>query len=55
MLEKRSSDWGDKARIIGISIDKDADVVVAHVKHKNWESVEHFHRGSSDCSEVYGV
>lgn len=26
-----------------------------HVKDKNWEKVEHFHRAGSSCSEDYGV
>ena len=55
MLEHRAKDWGDKVRIIGISIDKDAEAVLNHVVKNKWTSVEHFHRAGSDCSEVYGV
>lgn len=31
MLKKRVADWGDKVKIIGISIDNTADAVVKHV------------------------
>lgn len=55
MLEEKGATWGDKVRIIGISIDQTADVVVKHVADKGWKSVEHFHRATSDCSKVYGV
>jgi len=43
MLTDRSADWGDKVRIIGISIDETVEAVVKHVKQNKWEKVEHFH------------
>jgi Thioredoxin-like len=55
MLEHHGERWGDKVRIIGISIDQGAAAVVKHVKDKKWEKVEHFHRASSSCSKDYGV
>jgi hypothetical protein len=55
MLEHHGAKWGDKVRIIGLSIDKDVETVVNHVKKNKWESVEHFHRAGSTCSEDYGV
>lgn len=55
MLDKRKADWGDKVRIIGISIDQGAAEVVSHVDAKGWTSVEHYHRSQSKCSEVYKV
>lgn len=55
MLEKHGDKWKDKVRIIGISIDKDVETVNKHVKTKNWELVEHFHRAGSSCSKDYGV
>lgn len=55
MLEKRSADWGDKVRIIGISIDKTKEAVVKHVDDKKWTSVEHYHRAESECSKTYSV
>lgn len=55
MLEKREKDWAGKVRIIGLSIDKEADAVVKHVEAKGWNKVEHYHRADSNCSEVYSV
>lgn len=55
MLEHRGKDWGDKVRIIGISIDSDAETVMKHVKKNKWEDVEHYHRAGSDCSKQYSV
>jgi len=47
MLEHKGKDWGDKVRLIGVSIDQNTDVVRKHVKAKKWELVEHFHKGAS--------
>jgi len=55
MLETRAAEWGDKVRIIGISIDQSTEAVVKHVKAKGWEKVEHFHRAGSSADEAYGV
>lgn len=55
MLEKRKDDWAGKVRIIGVSIDQSKEKMVDHVNNKKWNSVEHYHRHKSDCSEVYGV
>lgn len=55
MLAKRAADWGDKVKIIGISIDNTADAVVKHVEAKGWTSPIHYHRAGSDCSQQYGV
>lgn len=55
MLEKRKDDWGDKVRIVGVSIDQSKEAMVTHVNNKKWNKVEHYHRHKSDCSEVYGV
>ena len=55
MLEHKGEAWGDKVRVIGISIDKDVETVANHVKKNKWESVEHFYRAGSSCSEDYSV
>lgn len=55
MLKKRAADWGDKVKIIGVSIDKEAATVVSHVEKKDWNRPIHYHRASSDCSQVYQV
>lgn len=55
MLEHHGAKWGDKVRIMGISIDQTVDAVKKHVKAKKWEKVEHFHRGLSSADKDYGV
>lgn len=55
MLEHKGAEWGDRVRIIGISIDKNTEIVQSHVKKNQWEKVEHFHRAGSTCSEDYSV
>lgn len=55
MIEHKGKDWGDKVRILGISIDNDTDTVRNHVKNKKWEKVEHFHKGGSTADDDYGV
>lgn len=55
MLEHHGARWGDKVRIIGISIDQTVEAVVKHVKDKKWEKVEHFHRAGSSASTDYGA
>jgi len=42
-------------KIIGLSIDKDADTVKNHINNKGWTSPIHYHRAKSDCSDVYQV
>ena len=55
MLKKRAKDWGTNVRIIGINIDETNENVLQHCENKNWMSVEHYHRDSSSCTEVYNV
>jgi len=55
MLKKRAADWGDKVKIIGISIDNTAEAVVKHVDAKDWNRPIHYHRAQSDCSKQYSV
>ncbi len=55
MLEHHGERWGDKVRILGISIDQTVEAVAKHVKAKKWEKVEHFHRGGSTADTDYGV
>jgi thiol-disulfide isomerase/thioredoxin len=55
MLEHHGEKWGDKVRLIGISIDQTAEAVVKHVQAKGWEKVEHYHRAGSSCDDDYGV
>lgn len=55
MLANNGAKWGDKVKIIGISIDQTADAVVKHVEAKDWNRPIHYHRAKSNCSEVYKV
>lgn len=57
MLESRGKDWGDKVRLIGLSIDNDTAIVKNHVESKKWELVEHYHVRTAGCTadKDYGV
>ena len=55
MLKEHGEAWGDKVKIIGLSIDQTADMVKKHIETKDWKRPIHYHRAKSDCSEVYGV
>lgn len=55
MLVKNEATWGDKVKIIGLSIDKDAATVKNHITNKGWTKPIHFFRSKSDCSDVYSV
>lgn len=55
MLDKNAEAWKDKVRIIGLSIDQSAEAVVKHVDDKKWNSVEHYWRAKSKCSDTYSV
>jgi len=49
MVAQHGEAWGGKVRIIGVSIDKDAPTVQAHVQNKGWGNVEHYHKAKSSC------
>ena len=51
MLEKRKSEWGNKLRIIGVSIDQDKAKLKDHVNTKGWTKIEHYWKDKSDCSK----
>lgn len=57
MLEKRGAEWGDKVRLIGLSIDQDEAKLKAHVQEKKWTKVEHYwvRNGACTASDEYGV
>lgn len=55
MLEHNGSRWGDKVRIIGLSIDQTTEAVVKHVNAKGWGKVEHLHKAGSGSDDDYGV
>ena len=43
LLEKNEEKWRGKARIVGVSVDKDIESVVKRVDEKNWQKVENYH------------
>jgi thiol-disulfide isomerase/thioredoxin len=55
MLEEHGEKWGDKVKIIGLSIDKDAEVVRKHVEAKGWGKPIHYHRAASKYGDTYKV
>lgn len=57
MLEKRASEWGDKVRLIGMSIDQDKEKLKNHVTEKQWTRVEHYwvRNGACTADNEYGV
>ena len=49
MLETRGADWGDKVRIIGLSIDQDIAALKKHIEENKWGKVEHYHVRNGVC------
>lgn len=50
MLTKNAGKWGDKVRIVGLSIDNDLETVKSHVTNKGWTKVEHYHARNGKCT-----
>lgn len=42
MLDENKEKWGDKVRIIGVSLDDNVESVRNRVNEKKWLSVEHY-------------
>lgn len=55
MLTEHAEKWGGKVKIIGLSIDGDAQTVKNHITNKGWTAPIHYWRSKSDCSDVYQV
>jgi hypothetical protein len=57
MLAENEAKWCDKVRLIGLSIDSEAQTVKNHVEKKGWTKVEHYHVRTPGCSadKDYGV
>jgi len=56
MLESKKDKWGDKVRIVGLSIDNAVPTVKIHVEKNKWTAIEHYHVRNGECtaSETYG-
>ena len=50
MLEMRGNEWGDKVRIIGLSVDDTPEEARNHVEEQKWTSVEHYHVKTEGCT-----
>lgn len=48
MLEMHGEKWGDKVRIVGVSLDDDRNSIIKRVTEKKWEKVEHLWIGGWD-------
>jgi thiol-disulfide isomerase/thioredoxin len=57
MLEEHGAAWGDKVRLIGLSIDQEREKLKTHVETKKWTSVEHYHVRNGKCTadKEFGV
>lgn len=57
MLVENEAKWGGNVRLIGLSIDSDAETVRIHAEKKGWTKVEHYHVRTPGCSadKDYGV
>ena len=57
ILEKRKDEWGDKVRIIGLSIDKSPEIVKAHCEKNGWPLPEQYHvrNGKCESDKEYGL
>jgi hypothetical protein len=51
MLAKNAATWGDRVRLIGLSIDGDAGTVKNHVESKQWTKVEHWWIRNGKCKD----
>jgi hypothetical protein len=55
-LLKNAEAWGDKVRIIGISVDKTPEQVKSHVENRGWTKVEHYQcPQNNSCKSDFGV
>ena len=50
MLTENEVKWGDKVRLIGLSIDEEAETCKSHVELKGWTKVEHYHIKNAACT-----
>ena len=56
MLEHKGAEWGDKVKIVGLSIDGEKAKLKSHVETKGWNKVDHYFIGGADkCKKDYGI
>jgi thiol-disulfide isomerase/thioredoxin len=49
MIETRGAEWGERVRIISLSVDKDITTLKNHIEKNKWDSVENYHIGNGTC------
>ena len=54
-VKENGEGWGEKVKIICISLDEKLAGVKKHIKAKNMTLPIHYHVAKSDCKEVYEV
>ena len=56
MLLHKATEWGDKVKILGLSIDGDKAKLKSHVEAKGWTKVDHYFIGGAEkCKNDYGI
>ena len=60
MLTHNKATWGDRVRIIGLSLDQDLSKLRSHIQNKGWANVEHYLAANGSCTadqdfEVQGI
>ncbi len=56
IFSRNAHAWGDKVRIIGISIDKSPEEVKSYVEKQGWSKVEHYQSPQNNsCKSDFGV
>jgi thiol-disulfide isomerase/thioredoxin len=41
MLEKNEAAWGDRVRIVGVSVDEEKETIAARVNSRKWTKIQH--------------
>ncbi len=50
MLSHNKATWGDRVRIIGLSLDQDLQKLRSHIMNKGWANVEHYLAANGSCT-----
>lgn len=56
LLRENGKRWGDRVRIVAVSLDKSPEIAARHAKKQGWTSMEMLHIGGSQAAKIdYGV
>lgn len=50
MLEKNAEKWGDKVRIVAVSVDEDREGVIKRIEERKWSKIIHYKLNGWDKS-----